>query len=189
MKTMGKKVDLRVTRTHKLLTMALIDLLSRHGQRFSNITINEICDQAMVHRTTFYKHFEDKFALLSSTLTWCLRDYLQMDVEKHLQQPPQSLSTMMLGNVLTTIVQNQKEDEAFNDFFRNYIGELFRQDFLELKRRGKQFALPVELVAEIHSGVISLLVTWWILHFEDHITAEQMDEYYYQLVNEKIRLE
>ncbi|MBB6024058.1 AcrR family transcriptional regulator [Paenibacillus sp. JGP012] len=188
MKTVGKKVDLRVTRTHKLLTMALVDLLSEHGQRFSNITVNEICEQAMVHRTTFYKHFEDKFALLSSILTWCLRDYLQMDVEKRLQQPLQSLSGIMLGNVLTTIVQNQKEDEVFNVFFRNYIRELFKQDFLELKRRGKQFALPVELVAEFHSGVISLLVTWWLLHFEEEITAEQMDEYYYQLVNENIRL-
>ncbi|MBD8839971.1 TetR/AcrR family transcriptional regulator [Paenibacillus sp. CFBP 13594] len=64
-----KKVDLRVTRTHKLLTMALLDLLCEKGQLFSNITINEICDKAMVHRTTFYKHFKDKFALLSSTLT------------------------------------------------------------------------------------------------------------------------
>lgn len=189
MKIVGKKIDLRVTRTHKLLTMALIDLLSMHGQRFSNITINEICDQAMVHRTTFYKHFEDKFALLSSTLTWFLRDYLQMDVEERLQQPLQSLSKIMSGNVLTTIVQNQKEDEVFNDFFRNYIGELFKRDFLELKKRGKQFSLPVELVAEFHSGVISLLVTWWILHFEENITAEQMDQYYYQLVNENILLE
>ncbi|MNJ04535.1 hypothetical protein D3C73_1653430 [compost metagenome] len=63
------------------------------------------------------------------------------------------------------------------------------RDFLELKRRGKKFPLPVKLVAEFHSGVIGLLVTWWILHFEDNITAEQMDEYYYQLVNENIRLE
>ncbi|WFA82767.1 MULTISPECIES: TetR/AcrR family transcriptional regulator [Paenibacillus] len=189
MKMIDKKVDLRVTRTYKLLTMALLDLLCEKGQLFSNITINKICDKAMVHRTTFYKHFKDKFALLSSTLTWVLRDYLHMNVEDRLQQPLQSVSKMLFGNVLETIVHNQQKDEGFNNFFIHYIGEIFRQDFLELKRRGKQFSLPIELVAEFHSGVIRLLVMWWIQHFEENVTAEQMDEYYYLLVNENIMSE
>lgn len=54
---------------------------------------------------------------------------------------------------------------------------------------GKRLSAPIELLAEYHSGVISLLVTWWIYHLEEDVTAEQMDEYYYQLVNEKIMLE
>lgn len=112
-----------------------------------------------------------------------------MNVEDRLQQPLQSVSKMLFGNVLETIVQNQQKDEGFNNFFIHYIGEIFRRDFLELKRRGKQFSLPIELVAEFHSGVIRLLVTWWIQHFEENVTAEQMDEYYYLLVNENIMLE
>lgn len=189
MKIGGKTVDLRVARTQKLLTLALNDLLCEHGKLFSNITINEICDKAMVHRTTFYKHFDDKFALLASTLTWVLQDYLHMNVEDRLQQPLQSLSKIMLENSLEPIVQNQKNDKGFIDFFKNYIGEISKRDFLELERRGKQFSLPIELLAEYQSGVISLLVTWWIYHFEENVTAEQMDEYYYQMVNEKIILE
>jgi AcrR family transcriptional regulator len=188
MKIIGKRTDLRVTRTQKLLTMALMTLLCEQGQLFSNITVNEICDKAMVHRTTFYKHFEDKFTLLSSTLTSLLNDYLQMDVEDRLRQPMQSIATILSGNVLETMVQNQKKDEGFSHFFRKYIEEIFKQDFIELKNRGKQFSLPVELAVEFHSGVISLLVNWWIHHFEENITAEQMDEYYYLLVNEKILL-
>ncbi|RAI86139.1 TetR family transcriptional regulator [Paenibacillus pabuli] len=189
MKNNGKKIDLRVTRTHKLLTMALVDLLCQKGQLFSNITINEICDKAMVHRTTFYKHFEDKFALLSFTLNQNLQDYLQMDVDERLKEPLQSVSKILFGSVLEKIVQNQKKDEAFNNFLIKYIGEIFRRDVLELKKRGKGYSLPIELVAEFHSGVISLLVTWWIHHIGDDVTAEQMDQYYYQLVNEKIWLE
>ncbi|PQP83561.1 TetR/AcrR family transcriptional regulator [Paenibacillus sp. PCH8] len=189
MKIIEKKVDLRVVRTQKLLTAAFKDLLSEQGKFFSNITINEICDRAMVHRTTFYKHFEDKFALLHSTLTWVLQDYLKMNIEDRLRQPLQSLSRFMLENLLEPIVQNQKNDKGFTDFFKNYIGDISRRDFLELKRRGKQLSAPLELLAEYHSGVISLLVTWWIYHLEEDVTAEQMDEYYYQLVNEKIMLE
>ncbi|WP_238651821.1 TetR/AcrR family transcriptional regulator [Paenibacillus piscarius] len=189
MKTTQTKDDLRVLRTRKLLTTSFKDLLSEQGKLFSNITINEICDRAMVHRTTFYKHFEDKFALLHSTLTWVLQDYLKINIEDRLRQPLQNLSRFMLENSLEPIVQNQKSDKGFTDFFKNYIGDISRRDFLELKKRGKQLSVPIELLAEYHSGVISLLVTWWIYHLEDDVTAEQMDEYYYQLVNEKIMLE
>jgi AcrR family transcriptional regulator len=31
---------------------------------FEEITVKDICGRAMVHRTTFYKHYEDKYALL-----------------------------------------------------------------------------------------------------------------------------
>lgn len=32
---------------------------------FSSITINHICEKAMIHRSTFYRHYEDKFELFS----------------------------------------------------------------------------------------------------------------------------
>src|ERR1019366_1304954 len=63
MKTSEKQADLRVRRTHKLLWEALMALLAERA--FEAITVKNICDRAMVHRTTFYKHYEDKYALLS----------------------------------------------------------------------------------------------------------------------------
>src|SRR6266851_6327235 len=55
--------DLRVRRTHKLLWEALMILMTT--QEFETISVKEICDRAMVHRTTFYKHYEDKYDLLA----------------------------------------------------------------------------------------------------------------------------
>ena len=62
-----KQLDLRIRRTHKLLWNSLFELMTQTQpkQKYSAITINQICDRAMVHRTTFYKHFEDKDALLA----------------------------------------------------------------------------------------------------------------------------
>lgn len=31
---------------------------------FEEITVQQICERAMVHRSTFYKHYENKYALL-----------------------------------------------------------------------------------------------------------------------------
>src|SRR6476659_6663369 len=62
MKTAEGQADLRVRRTHKLLWEALMAELSE--RTFEEITVKDICERAMVHRTTFYKHYEDKYALL-----------------------------------------------------------------------------------------------------------------------------
>jgi AcrR family transcriptional regulator len=62
MKSAGEPADLRVRRTHKLLWEALMAELSEHP--FEEISVKDICERAMVHRTTFYKHYEDKYALL-----------------------------------------------------------------------------------------------------------------------------
>src|SRR5215468_2363964 len=62
MKTSLEQADLRIRRTHKLLWEALMALLSTRA--FEEITVTDICERAMVHRTTFYKHYEDKYALL-----------------------------------------------------------------------------------------------------------------------------
>ena len=35
---------------------------------FEEIKVSNICDEALVNRSTFYAHFEDKYSLLSSLL-------------------------------------------------------------------------------------------------------------------------
>ena len=53
------KQDLRITKTYRALTEAFFELLSQ--KKFEDITVNEICNRAVVRRATFYKHFGDKF--------------------------------------------------------------------------------------------------------------------------------
>ena len=44
--------DLRVLRTHTLLLRALSDLLQE--KPFDEIRVKDLCQRAMVHRSTFY---------------------------------------------------------------------------------------------------------------------------------------
>src|SRR5215510_10531496 len=62
MNTAEDQADLRVRRTRKLLWEALLAEMS--ARALEDITVTDICERAMVHRTTFYKHYEDKYALL-----------------------------------------------------------------------------------------------------------------------------
>lgn len=62
MNSSNELLDLRVRRTYKFLWDALMTLMSERD--FESITVTDICARAMVHRTTFYKHYEDKHGLL-----------------------------------------------------------------------------------------------------------------------------
>lgn len=49
-------------RTRRQIIQSFIHVLQT--KRFSSITIQEICDDALIHRTTFYRYYEDKYSLL-----------------------------------------------------------------------------------------------------------------------------
>lgn len=50
----------------KLLSNALFSLVKK--KPFEKVTVCDICDEAMVHRATFYSHFADKYALLTYSI-------------------------------------------------------------------------------------------------------------------------
>lgn len=61
-----KKEDLRIIKTNKALIDALNMLLK--SRTFSQITVNDLCEEALVSRTAFYTHFNDKYDLLNYKL-------------------------------------------------------------------------------------------------------------------------
>ena len=42
---------------------AFVTILEK--KRFDDLTVNELCDEAMIRRATFYKHFADKYDFFS----------------------------------------------------------------------------------------------------------------------------
>ena len=59
---MINKNDLRVIKTKNLLYSTLLDLLKDNS--FEMIKVSDICNKAMINRSTFYAHYNDKYELL-----------------------------------------------------------------------------------------------------------------------------
>lgn len=57
------RTDLRVRRTQMNLREALLDLIEEKG--FDAVTVGDIAERAMVNRATFYRHYPDKYALVT----------------------------------------------------------------------------------------------------------------------------
>lgn len=58
---MKKKDDLRVIKTKRSIHNSFILLLQKKS--FSAITVQDILDEALINRTTFYKYYDSKYHL------------------------------------------------------------------------------------------------------------------------------
>ncbi|MEI4831692.1 TetR/AcrR family transcriptional regulator [Bacillus sp. FJAT-53711] len=179
------QLDLRIRRTHKLLWESLFELMTQSKQKYSSITINQICDRAMVHRTTFYKHFEDKDALLAFGFKQYQGEDFIIPLLDRLTKPFQMMEQFLHHEEIGKILESQMDDEQFISFIHYQTREMKKQENQELSRLCKNHTIPNELIIEFYSGVITTLSTWWLQNRKS-VSAEEMDKYFHQMINQDI---
>ncbi|PFD94694.1 TetR family transcriptional regulator [Bacillus cereus] len=185
MKSNEEQLDLRIRRTHKFLWESLFELMTQSKQKYSSITINQICDRAMVHRTTFYKHFEDKNALLVFGFKQYLEGNFTTTLLDRLTKPFQVMEQFLHHKEIGKILESQMDDEQFISFMHYQTREMKKQENQELNRLCKNHTVPIELIIEFHSGVITTLSSWWLQNRKS-VLAEEMDRYFRQMINQDI---
>ena len=101
--------DKRIKKTKKNLKSTLIAMLNQMS--FEQITITELCRQSDTSRITFYKHYNDKYALADEIF----QDYLKagMEIYERRQQQNNHRNDIVTGycNML---------DSIFEVYYGNY---------------------------------------------------------------------
>ncbi|PHG06474.1 TetR/AcrR family transcriptional regulator [Bacillus toyonensis] len=180
-----KQLDLRIRRTHKLLWDSLFELMTQSKQKYSTITINQICDRAMVHRTTFYKHFEDKDALLTFGFKRYGKMIAEIPVSDRLSKPFQVMEQFLHHEEIGKILETQMSDEQFISRAQYLSHETRKQEIEALNQLCKNYTMPNDLIIEFYSGAITSLSAWWFKN-ERSVSAAEMDQYLHQLINRDI---
>jgi len=101
-----KKMDLRVQKTRNALFAALPALLLH--QRFSKITVHDLCEESLVSKTAFYAHFRDKYDLLGQWLGERQQSLQQFFEDLHNQEAEDTLSRLLKTH--STAIANLIED-------------------------------------------------------------------------------
>ena len=103
----------------KLLAGAMEELLLTKS--IDSITVNDIIERADVSRTTFYRHFEDKFALIN----WIFGQYMD---ELTISYQGVTSYRLLLAKLFTFF----QEKQVFFTKILNYLGQnTFYQYFLD----------------------------------------------------------
>lgn len=161
--------DLRVRRTRKMLQEALIALTVEKG--FLAVSVRDITERAMVNRSTFYRHYLDKYDLLNQYMDE-VEALTATEIILSDKQKPVS------GEVPSGLLNLLKHVQSFGDFYRVMLGQNGDARFTERFRRNvyKRFsylisnfgieddpkAPPLELKLSYISCADIGAIMWWL---------------------------
>ncbi len=81
-------MDLRVVKTEKIIREAFLKL--REEQPLEKIKVKDICDQAMINKSTFYKHYTDVFDLSDCLENEFISGLIEIEEQDSLFRDPEA---------------------------------------------------------------------------------------------------
>lgn len=182
--------DLRVRRTRKFLRDAFMELLEEKG--FEKVTVQDIASRAMVNRSTFYRHYQDKYDLALRLVDEMLAELIDEN-----PPPPSSpeavsfdrplpswvkLFTYVRENaVLYRLILAEGGVSAFREHFHTLTNDLIRGRVGELWQRSEQPRIPLDVIVGYSSSAFLGMLVWW-LESDNSYTPEQMALWLQQLL-------
>ncbi|HYF65605.1 MAG TPA: TetR family transcriptional regulator [Herpetosiphonaceae bacterium] len=164
--------DIRVQRTQRALRQAFMDLINEHS--YEEISVRAITQRANVGYKTFYRHFQDKEALLYAILG----DILQEGQTVFL--PPTSPQAAE-QNTLAAFRFAHRYADLFRVLLRSPVAETLVQPLIDFGlSEGHRFFggsdIPDELVAHHFVTSMQYMMRWWLEHGR-RFGPDEMAEY------------
>lgn len=166
----NKKTDLRTERTKKHLNNALSELLLKHS--IDEITVGDICEKAMVHRTTFYKHFKDKYDLLEFCINELKEGLFDDIINENVKNNPKALCIKLTNSIidfieenrsiLITVLKNNTSGVLLNILFPMIKDAL--KELIEETMTPEVYKVPMDILINYYGGAIISLALWDLEH-------------------------
>jgi AcrR family transcriptional regulator len=178
-----ENVDLRVRKTRAALSGALMELLNKKS--FDEIKVVDICEIAQVHRTTFYKHFEDKYHLLNYVAETIINELAENIAPITDYDTPYGYNADLLKTVITYIHNNRDKfrlilknnmHSMFMITMQNIIYSHLLKSLEEFEERGYKFSAGLPIIANYHSGGL-IAVACFTLDGNQQYDIDEIYEY------------
>lgn len=166
---MEQKLDLRIQKTYMALTKAFIELLEE--KRFENISVNELCERAMVRRATFYKHFGDKFEFFTFMVRMIQDEYNAQNKLSESSGKPQGYYVEVIEHLFDFLVQHEGLVKSvlkssmlpvLLDILAKQIIQDVQARFRLDEKSGVSLPAPPDIMAQIFTGALLQAAKWWI---------------------------
>lgn len=185
---MNDKTDLRIIKTKKTLFTALVTLMKEKD--FERIKISDICDVALINRSTFYAHYEDKYDLLLDLI-----EELKNNLEDKLKQNKEEISKNYFMSLLKILIDHVDEKrDTYNSILINdkngiLINFLIDVSYKDITNRLKSNVsnphIPLDIITKFYIGGIIAIGVDWIKNKDKH-TKQELLLYLDKLIPDKI---
>lgn len=166
---MEQKLDLRVQRTYKMLTDALLTLLQE--KKFEQITVGELCERAMVRRATFYKHFGDKYELYTFVVRELVEKFTAESDVVYDGQRPRTFYVGMIDlsfkfvedhrEMMVSMAKSGCADKLF-ELFASEVERDMRTQLQKDEASGVVLLAKPDIIAAAATGALVYIIKWWI---------------------------
>ena len=174
------KTDLRVVKTKNLIYKALIELMKE--KTFEEIKVSDICNKAMINRSTFYAHYIDKYELLVDFIN-IVKDELTSELKKNNNNLNTGEYYIELIRLLLDHLDENKE--IYNAIMINNRNSIMMDIFLSVvnkdiidrvKSDNINSNVPINVIIKFYlGGVINIGLEW--LQNNTKYTKEEIVEY------------
>ena len=187
---MENKIDLRIVKTNKVLFDALITLMEQKD--FEKIKISDICDVALINRSTFYAHYEDKYELLLAMIN-NLKNNLENELKKNKEEDISKNYFIELLKILINHVDEKRETynsilkNDKNGILMNFLIDVSNRDLISrLKNNNIVISnIPLDIITKFYLGGIVTIGIDWIKN-KDKYTKEELLLYFDKLIPDKL---
>lgn len=161
--------DLRAQKTEQALRDAFLDL-TRH-QSFDKLTIQDLCDQAQIRRSTFYRHYQDKFDFLGQLTHYLLAEFNQKNRTSYSVLQPEDFYRAVIEEILNFLQDYHYLSLSLlsSDYYTLIADILYQQIYQTIanrfqleKKNGFVFYMEEERLAEFLAGGIIRVVFNWV---------------------------
>ncbi|MCR5083107.1 MAG: TetR/AcrR family transcriptional regulator [Parasporobacterium sp.] len=176
-------MDLRIIKTEELIENTFYELLK--AEDFAAISIKQITEKARINRSTFYRHFEDKYALRDYIIDNIVKDFEEnMDVEFMLFSDLESKDYLKhFKESLEHLKENKEKYEILwsslllgRNVFEEMISagvEKMQKSIISNKKIKKQRKERAQWYAYLLVNNLLVSVRWWFNN-EQRITSEEL---------------
>lgn len=186
---MEKPLDLRIQKTHMALMASFRSLLEQ--KKFEDITVNEICEKAMVRRATFYKHFGDKYEFFSFMVRMIAQEsFCATEVEGAKEDGSLAPYALIVHKTVKCLDDNERMVRSViqSDVFPILLDIVSEQILLEAKehfandaKTGRKTQLPPDFLAEVFTGFLISAVRWWLKH-KRTVSKDELTQHVFTLM-------
>jgi len=173
--------DLRVQRTKKALITTFSDLLETKS--FDNIRIQDLCEKANVRRSTFYRHFNDKYDLLNHIVGTLIEYFRTLHLPEIDPKDPRQFFNKFMKDILLFISDNKAMVKSvisiniYSEVYQilyNQIYAVVKQQ-IEFDKQIGQFYIDEFIYGEFLTGGILSVILNWIQYGQQSIDEVSSD--------------
>ena len=187
---MDKRIDLRIIKTKKVLFASLLSLMKQKD--FDKIKVSDICEEALINRSTFYAHYEDKYDLLID-----LVEDLKNNILKELKvNPHDNISKDYFMNLLSILINHIDEHRDIysaiiihnkNSFLIDFLSDVINRDISQRLENNYHIDsnIPISTIVKFYLGGIVNIGVDWIIN-PNKYTKEEILTYLNRLIPDKI---